>query len=122
MSITPTKEQFQFFEERVQYFQHVLNLNDWRIEVSSKISKRKVYAEVGISLEDRLAIVKIGSGWDKEITNQSLSDLALHEVLHVFLKTYQSACVSRRGDWIASEEHALVVLLEKLLHEDLSST
>ena len=115
------EEQTNFFKERVKSFQDLLNLKDWRIEVSPTISKKKVYAEVGMFLEDRLAVIKLGSGWsDKELTNQNLSDVALHEVLHVFLRTYQAACVSRRPEWMNTEEHALVVILEKLLHENLS--
>lgn len=117
---TLTEQQQQFFKERVQFFQEKLNLNNWRIEVdTTKVSQKKVYAEVQISLEDHLAVIKFGTGWnDSNTTKHTISSVALHEVLHVFLKTYQIACVSRRGDWIVSEEHSLVVLLEKLLHED----
>lgn len=116
---TPTKEDIEYFYERVVYHQCRLNLLNWRIEVKRQPSKKKLYAEVGMSWEDRLALITLGGDWgDLEVNKYTLDDVALHEVLHVFLKTYQVACSSRKDPIINSEEHALIAVLERLLHED----
>jgi hypothetical protein len=117
---TPTAEQIQFFFKRVKHFQNVLNLNNWRIENSGKSASRGCLADVGISPEDQLAVVSIGGDWGTmPISEKTLNETAAHEVLHVFIRSLVDAAQSRDPGAIASAEHSVVVILEKILTGDL---
>jgi len=113
---TPTKEQIDYFFDKVSYHQVRLNLQDWRIENSGKFASRGNMADVLVSSEDKLAVVSIGGDWGSmPINDKTLNETALHEVLHVFLRTLVDACASRDEKMMAGAEHSIVVVLEKLL-------
>jgi hypothetical protein len=113
---SPNDEQTKYFFERVKYHQTKLNLNNWRIERGMGKATKGTYADISVSWEDRLAIVSLGDDWQSlEINEDSLDSTALHEVLHVFTKSLIYACLSKDTALIESEEHSMVVVLEKLL-------
>jgi ABC-type uncharacterized transport system involved in gliding motility auxiliary subunit len=115
-----TPEDAALFSERIRHWQHVLGLHDWRIVVADKRStRRRVMAEVfKIDLEQRTANIKLGSDWGAEaVTPQSIDELALHEVLHVFLHEFKVTCQvpEQDEDTLLSAEHRVVNILEQLL-------
>ena len=111
-----TREQEAYFYSRVSHYQDVLNLRDWRIEASGRPAAKGAMADVGVSLEDRLASVSLGKDWGgMQISDATLSETALHEVLHVFVSPYRAACESRDSALADSVEHSLIVVLEKLI-------
>jgi hypothetical protein len=117
---TPNPEQVDFFFKQVRHFQNLLNLNDWRIENSGKNAARGCLADVGVSPEDQLAVISIGSDWGAmPITDKTLNETAAHEVLHVFINRLVSAAQSRDPAAISAAEHSVVVVLEKILTGDL---
>lgn len=111
----PTPEQVELFKLCVAEYANLLNLRDWRIDVGDKPSSKGTMADVRMSLEDRLAIVSIGSDWGKPITDAIVRETAVHEILHVFLKPLITASQSRDESAIATAEHSAIVVLEKLL-------
>ncbi len=114
----PTPEQVDLFRLCVQEYANLLNLRDWRIEVGTKRAQRGAMADVDISLDDHLAVIRIGSDWGgKPVTNEDVRSAAVHEVLHVFLSRLIASCKSRDDTSIASNEHSVIVTLEKLLSQ-----
>jgi hypothetical protein len=117
---SPSPEQVDFFFRRVKHFQSLLNLNDWRIENSGRSAGRGCLADVGVSEEDKLAVVSIGSDWGSmPINEKTLNETSAHEVLHVFLRSLITAAQSRDPAALASAEHSTVIILEKILTGDL---
>ena len=112
----PTAEQVEEFKSFLAHYQQRLNLMDWRIEHSGKPASKGAMAEVGVSLEDRLAVWSMGGDWgNMPITPKTLNETALHECLHVFLAPLLEAAASRDEQATASLEHSAIVVLEKLL-------
>jgi hypothetical protein len=112
---TPTDEQIEYFYKAVEKYQSRFNLANWRIERGGWAGPGCM-ADVGISSEDRLAVVSIGKNWGPtKITESSMDSTAKHELIHILLKPLISAAMSRDSSLVDSEEHSLVVLLEKLL-------
>lgn len=113
---TPTPEQQEFFFRCVAEHQSRLNLKDWRIENSGSFANKGAFADVGVSLEDRLAVISLGKDFGPvPVTDKLLNETALHEVLHVFLAPLVEAARSRDEGAMLSAEHSVVVVLEKLL-------
>jgi hypothetical protein len=111
-----TPEHKAYFMERVKHHQSKLNLNNWRIEEASTAASVGSLASVRICSEDHLAIVALSADWgDTPLTHEALDSAALHEVLHVFLTAYKEAVLSEDDTRTMTEEHAIIVLLEKLL-------
>ena len=116
MKNSPTPKQVQQFAKYVGEFQQKLNLLSWRIEGSGSPADEGSLAQVDISLEDRLAVWSLGDDWHKTPINaKTLREAALHEILHVALCPLISAAHSRDPSHISVEEHALIIVLEKLL-------
>lgn len=112
----PTPEQCELFRLCVAEYANLLNLRDWRIEVGSKPAQKGAMADVQISMEDRMAIVSLGSDWGpKPITNEAIRETAVHEVLHIFMRPLMEACASRDASQVDTQEHSVIVILEKLL-------
>jgi len=115
MKHAPTAEQVAEFFEYVHDYQVLLNLQDWRIEKSSRKAGKGAMADVGISYGDKLAVISIGKDWGQPITDELIRSTALHEILHVFLRPLIESAQTRDEMLIDSAEHSVVVLLEKLL-------
>lgn len=108
----------QQFDACVVYWADVLGLSDWRITVSEIRSTRAVMAEVyKIDLEQRSATIRIGEHFaHNPVTERALSELALHEVLHIFLhETIQFAQSGGLQADIDSAEHRIINVLERVL-------
>lgn len=117
MSAALTPEQSAYFDACMVKWQERLNLQNWRIERSKKAAAPHALASVTIEVPDRLASYKVGK-WDTP-TDRDLDSTALHEALHVFLAPYKFAISKDLGeDAVMSEEHAIVVFLERLLMKD----
>ncbi len=113
-----TPEHVEEFALYIAEFQNLLNLRDWRIEPSGKPASKGAMAEVGISLDDRLAVWSLGKDWgNMPITSKTLRETALHEVLHIFMKPLIDSAMQRDESAIATLEHSAIVVLEKLLSQ-----
>jgi hypothetical protein len=100
------------FEGYIRKWQALLNLQDWRIERSSKLASKGAMAEVHTSFEDRLAMYRLGRSFgESEVTPHSLESTAAHELLHVLLKDLIHATGKDR----MAAEHRVVHTLERLL-------
>lgn len=99
------------FQGYIKKWQGLLNLQDWRVERSPKTSKSM--AEITLSLNDRLAIYKLGAdfGSTTAVTDHSLESTACHELLHVLLHEL----VNATDQSLESVEHRVINTLEKLL-------
>lgn len=111
-----THEQIEQFGQYIIHYQDLLNLRDWRIEPSGRPAGRGAMADVGISMEDRLAVYSVGADWGNMPINEStIKSTACHEVLHIFLKPLMQACFQRDEGAAEQLEHSVIVVLEKLL-------
>lgn len=112
----PDQDAFAMF---VHKWQDAMNLQDWRIERSSKPAGRANMAEVNkISLPDRLATYAIGADFGaKPVTAQSVEEIACHEVAHVFLHEFKEVCrdPAATDDAIMAAEHRVVNTMVRLL-------
>jgi hypothetical protein len=115
-----TEEHLQQFAACVVFWADVLGLHDWRVTVSEKRSNRKVMAEVyKFDLEQRSASIRMGRDFGgAEVTERGISDLALHECLHIFFhEMIQFAQSGGLQEDIDSAEHRLINVLERRLSD-----
>jgi hypothetical protein len=113
-----TDEHAQQFAGCVIYWADVLGLNDWRITVSAKRASSKVMAEVyKCDLEQRSATIRLGKDFGTmEVTERNLSDLALHECLHIFLREFREFLEAGATEEDSmSAEHRCINVLERVL-------
>jgi hypothetical protein len=115
----PTPEDVQVFAQSVKKWQQVLNLGDWRIEKGSKAAKEAM-ASVEFNQNARLATYRLGDFGAEKITQESLDQTALHELLHVFLHDLLMVATDPKSsdEDIEIQEHRVINLLEKLLSRD----
>jgi len=115
----PTPEDVQVFAQSVKKWQQVLNLSDWRIEKGSKAAKEAM-ASVEFNQNARLATYRLGDFGAEKITQESLDQTALHELLHVFLHDLLMVATDPKSsdEDIEMQEHRVINLLEKLLSRD----
>jgi hypothetical protein len=115
----PTPEDVQVFAQSVKKWQQVLNLGDWRIEKGSKPAKAAM-ASVEFNQTARLATYRLGDFGAEKITQESLDQTALHELLHVFLHDLLMVATDPKSsdEDIEMQEHRVINLLEKLLSKD----
>lgn len=108
----------QKFDGFIMKWKQLLNLGNWRIERVPGTTK--AMAEVSISREDRLAAYKTGKsfGVTTPVTDFSLEQTALHELLHVFFDDFKDSVKSDNPDYVMSAEHSLITVLENLLLKD----
>ena len=115
-----TSEQVEEFWGYVQKWQNALHLHRWRIEPTTK--KTKNCAECDFDSDDSARLVKIRLGTNfgsTPIDSNSLETLAIHEVLHVFVKDYKDICTTKPHDSDSQmwHEHEMIHVLEKLFME-----
>mgnify|MGYP000742699431 CR=1 FL=1 len=115
----PTPEQSQLFAQSVRKWQQVLSLGDWRIERGLKPAKQAM-ASVEFNEGARLATYRLGDFGAEKITQESLDQTALHELLHVFLHDLMTVAQDPKSsqDEIEMQEHRVINLLGKLLSKD----
>lgn len=111
------------FRLYVEHWRHTLGLEDWRIAVPLKRTRRRlVQAECStLDLEQRLAVIQLGVHfWGTPVTEQSLYELAFHEVTHVWLHELTQVAKAGDADAIHSQQHRLINVLERLLAADVT--
>jgi hypothetical protein len=115
----PTPEDVKLFAQSVRKWQQVLSLCDWRIEKGSKPAKAAM-ASVEFNQTARLATYRLGDFGAEKITQESLDQTALHELLHVFLHDLLMVATDPKSsdEDIEMQEHRVINLLEKLLSKD----
>ncbi len=109
------------FEAFVRKWQRLLNLEDWRVERSSKQAAYNMAELSKLDLQARLATYKLGKDFGAaKVTDQSLESTALHEMLHVLLfELIETAKEAQTvtTDHLQGVEHRVVHVLERLLME-----
>lgn len=108
-----TEEQNKDFDAQMLRWQQTLNLMDWRVERGLGLAKGAM-ASVVISHPARLATYKTGDWGAAPTTTESISETALHEMLHVLLAELLSIA-GKSDELLESAEHRVVNTLEKLL-------
>lgn len=100
------------FKRYAQSWQRRLGMSDWRIVLSRKRSAEM--ADVTYHLPDRLAVLAIGRDFGSvKVTPESLEEIALHEMLHVFFAVVLDPALP--DDARAGAEHSVINVLTKLL-------
>ena len=112
----PNEQQAKEFDGFIQHWQRVLNLQDWRMERSSK-PVRGAMACVECDGPPRLAVYRLGDFGSEKINAQSLSNTALHETLHVFLFDLIAVAQDQKAspEQLESAEHRVINVLERVL-------
>lgn len=113
-----TDEHVAEFEQYIAYWQNVLGLNDWRI--CRKSARCGPYMAIvdSIEPEHRLAKYRIGKDFGgSPVNSYTLSRVALHEVLHIFLYDliHTVKVHGLEGDDCLAQEHRIIHILEPLL-------
>jgi hypothetical protein len=107
------------FTAYVATWREILSLGDWRVGVSERRSSKRVMAEVSrFDLEQRLATIKLGKDFGgTKVTDDTLKETALHEMLHVFLFELVMTAIEEGepNDKVGSAEHRVINVLERLL-------
>ena len=117
MKNVPDSDQAREFDQYVEHWQTVLSLHNWRIERGRKPAKNAM-ASVEFDIGAKLATYRLGDFGGTEITSESLSKTALHEILHVLLQDFMVAAKDPRttDDQLEALEHGVINILEKVLY------
>lgn len=112
------------FKAYVRVWQEKLNLLDWRIYVSSKAAAKSDAAVADmIDIEARLARIRLGNDLgDDTVDERTVEELALHEVLHVFLREFKSFAEepgANPADVNSAEHRVIITLTNALLGQRL---
>jgi hypothetical protein len=123
MKNIPDVQQAEQFDRFIQHWQQVLSLNNWRVERIRKVAKDAM-ATVEFDIAAKLATYRLGDFGGAEITDESLSKTALHEMLHVLLQDLMVAARDPRSteDQLEALEHSVINVLEKVLYERQKSS
>jgi hypothetical protein len=118
MKNIPDAEQTADFDRYVEYWQKCLSLHNWRIERVKKPAKDAM-ASIAFDPGAKLATYRLGDFGATEITPESLSKTALHEILHVFLHDLIEGASDGRcnPEQLEALEHSVINVLEKVLYE-----
>lgn len=112
----PTAVQAEQFDDFVKQWQDLLGLRRWRIERGQKQAKDAM-ASVEFNDDAKLATYRLGDFGATPINDKSLSQTALHEVLHVFLHELIAAAQDRGAEPnLDAVEHSVINVLETVLY------
>ena len=122
MKNIPSPQQMEQFDKHVAFWQQKLSLGDWRIERGIKLAKNAM-ASVEFDVPARLATYRIGDFGAEQITEESLSKTALHEILHIFLHDLITLASDHRStdEQLESAEHRVINVLERVLYVSTKS-
>lgn len=111
--LTPADD--ALFDARMEHWQSVLGLLDWRIVRGSR--KTSAMADVKINYGGRLASYVTGNFGAEGVSPETINSCALHETLHILLADFKHVAALPDVDPVALEaaEHRVVNVLEKLL-------
>ncbi len=114
-----TKKDFELFKKYSQEYAEILGLSDWAIFYEHAKTRDSAYAETLWDVESHTARIILGTSWDniRYKTDIEIKRLALHETIHVLISPLTMEAMSRytTGERIATEEHRIVRMLEKLV-------
>lgn len=99
-------------------WQDMLNLHDWRIILLPQPSAKHMAEVLKRDLPQRLASYKIGRSFGAvPVSADSLEEIAIHEMLHIFLNPLIEAAKDARTlpEDLESLEHAVINVLVPLL-------
>jgi len=112
----PTAVQAEQFDDFVKQWQDLLGLHRWRIERGQKQAKDAM-ASVEFNDDAKLATYRLGDFGATPINDKTLSQTALHEVLHVFLHELIAAAQDRGAEPnLDAVEHSVINVLETVLY------
>jgi hypothetical protein len=112
----PTVVQAEQFDDFVKQWQELLGLQRWRIERGQKQAKDAM-ASVEFNDDAKLATYRLGDFGATPINEESLSQTALHEVLHVFLHELIATAQDRGAEpSLDAVEHSVINVLESVLY------
>ena len=115
----PTVVQAEQFDDFVKQWRDLLGLHRWRIERGQKQAKDAM-ASVEFNDDAKLATYRLGDFGATPINNKSLSQTALHEVLHVFLHELIAIAQDRGAtpEQLDAAEHGVINVLESVLFRE----
>jgi hypothetical protein len=115
----PNEEQSKLFDAYIVKWQVLLNLCDWRIEKGNRPAKNAM-ASVEFNGPARLATYKLGDWGHTPITEKTLEQTAVHELMHVVLYDLVATSANRdsNSEDIETAEHRVVNLFERLLTKE----
>lgn len=115
----PSQSQAVEFDAFIKHWQDLLGLHRWRIERGQKQAKDAM-ASVEFSDDAKLATYRLGDFGATPINNKSLSQTALHEVLHVFLHELIAIAQDRGAtpEQLDAAEHGVINVLESVLFRE----
>ncbi len=112
----PTVVQAEQFDDFVKQWQDLLGLHRWRIERGQKQAKDAM-ASIEFNDDAKLATYRLGDFGATPINDKTLSQTALHEVLHVFLHELIAAAQDRSAEPnLDAVEHSVINVLETVLY------
>ncbi|MHA2135854.1 MAG: hypothetical protein ACW99J_18510 [Candidatus Thorarchaeota archaeon] len=113
-----TVDSFNYLKKRIFYWQELLGLTEWSIQVDWEEKPGDSHVYVVASVEDMRAWVAVSKDWDR-VDREFLDDTACHEVLEVmFYKAEElgDARYVRKGEMraaIHAEINRLVRVLKR---------
>jgi len=111
-------EQVAEFDMYIEKWREKLNLRDWRVVRANKRDTTCMASLLSVEPEHKLARYSVGLHFGVcEVTSESLESTAIHEMLHLRLRSLMDACIDERGHThiVNEKEHEVVVVLEELL-------
>lgn len=112
-----TKQDFNYFKERVHHWQKELGLMDWSIYVrhdnlNDKMGETRYADEAGV------ATIILGKDWlDDTVTNAHLDRVAMHEGCHLLFSNLITEAKARYANEydIDRAEHHIIRVLENVI-------
>lgn len=111
-----TKWHTEFFIKRVHYWQELLSLMDWRIDMFTQDLGETVDAAAKVNFEGKCASItlnsKIGGKWTKKL----LDKCAFHEVCEILLSQLAGYAKTMTSDTEVNERvHDIIRTLENVV-------
>jgi len=114
-----TSKDFQLFSKEIKKWQIKLGLLDWRIDLFH-LDAEEFVSRGWTNIKDGNFIASIGLAvnWGEDtVTNKTLKETAIHEILHVLLADlcYFAEHRNTPAGLVDNEEHRIIRRLESVL-------